>query len=389
MSLAAQITPTGISAPSYEDILASLTLSFQTIYGVDSYLGPDSQDGQLLAVFAAAINDVNQMAVATYNSFSPSTAQGVGLSSVVKINGLARLVASNSTVDVIIVGQAGTVISNGVIADSLGNNWNLPTTVTIPIGGSITVTATAAVQGALTAAPNTITTIATPTRGWQTVTNPSAAIVGQPVEDDATLRSRQSVSTSLPALSVIDAIVAAIGNIPGMQRYKVYENATGTTDGNGIPAHSISAVTEGGDVQVIGNTIASKKTPGTGTYGTTSITVVDSEGISSTIHFFTLAEIVITVEVDITALAGYVSTTGTSIIAAIATAISSLDIGTDVYYTKLFTAANLNGSPLSSTYNVTAIKISRDGNPVAPSDVVIAFNEAAISAVNNISLVVT
>jgi uncharacterized phage protein gp47/JayE len=366
-----------------------LTLSFQTIYGVDSYLGPDSQDGQLLAVFAAAINDVNQMAVATYNSFSPSTAQGVGLSSVVKINGLARLVASNSTVDVIIVGQAGTVISNGVIADSLGNNWNLPTTVTIPIGGSITVTATAAVQGALTAAPNTITTIATPTRGWQTVTNPSAAIVGQPVEDDATLRSRQSVSTSLPALSVIDAIVAAIGNIPGMQRYKVYENATGTTDGNGIPAHSISAVTEGGDVQVIGNTIASKKTPGTGTYGTTSITVVDSEGISSTIHFFTLAEIVITVEVDITALAGYVSTTGTSIIAAIATAISSLDIGTDVYYTKLFTAANLNGSPLSSTYNVTAIKISRDGNPVAPSDVVIAFNEAAISAVNNISLVVT
>ena len=73
-TLAAQVTSTGISAPSYNDILSSLTASFQGIYGSDAYLGPDSQDGQLLAVVAQAIYDCNQTAIAVYNQFSPQTA---------------------------------------------------------------------------------------------------------------------------------------------------------------------------------------------------------------------------------------------------------------------------------------------------------------------------
>ena len=70
-SLAAQVTSTGITAPPYADILASLIASFQSIYGIDSYLGADSQDGQMLAVVAKAINDSNQTAIAVFNSFSP------------------------------------------------------------------------------------------------------------------------------------------------------------------------------------------------------------------------------------------------------------------------------------------------------------------------------
>ena len=62
-------------------------------YGSDAVLTPDSQDGQLLAVFAQAIYDNGQALIAIYNSFSPATAQGAGLSSLVKINGLARDVA--------------------------------------------------------------------------------------------------------------------------------------------------------------------------------------------------------------------------------------------------------------------------------------------------------
>lgn len=46
-----------------------------------------------------------------YNAFSPSTAQGAGLSSVVKINGIRRKTASYSTVDLRIVGQVGTIVT--------------------------------------------------------------------------------------------------------------------------------------------------------------------------------------------------------------------------------------------------------------------------------------
>lgn len=389
MSLAAQITPTGMVVPSYEDILASLILSFQSIYGADIYLGNDSQDYQMLAIFATAINDVNQTALATYNAYSPATAQGAGLSSIVKINGIRREVASNSTAILTLIGQAGIPINNGIVADIVGNQWLLPASVTIPLSGTIDVTATAATPGNISAIANTITKIATPTLGWQSANNAAAATLGAPVEVDPTLRQRQAISTSLPALSVVDSMLGAIANLPGVQRYVSYENDTDTTDANGIPRHSLSFVVEGGNIQDIGNVIALKKTPGTGTYGTQTVIAIDSRGVAISINFFVLTEVLITVEIDITALAGYVASTGTSIIATVASALSALGIGEDVLISKMYTPANLNGSPLAITYDITAIKIKRGSGTLAPANVAIAFNEAAFCGIVNVNLVVS
>ena len=51
-TLGIQILPTGPLAPSYADILQALRNSFWSIYGSDADLDDDSQDGQMLAVFA-------------------------------------------------------------------------------------------------------------------------------------------------------------------------------------------------------------------------------------------------------------------------------------------------------------------------------------------------
>lgn len=388
MTLSVTINSGGITAPTYDQVLSGLITAFQSIYGSDAYLSPDSQDGQLLAVFALAIHDSNQAAIAIYNSFSPTYAQGAGLSSLVKINGITRQIPTNSSANLTIIGQAGTVISSGVAQDTLGNKWNLPGTVTIPIGGMIVVTATAQIAGSTQAQANTINKIATPVLGWQSVNNAAAATAGAPVEVDAVLRARQAYSTSISALSVLDSLFGAIGNITGVQRFRVYENPDGGSDVNGIPAHSISVVTQGGDAQTIANTIAEKKTPGTGTYGSTSETVTDPAGVVSIINFYALALVTITCEIDITAQAGYVSTTGDAIKAAIIAYISALPIGDDVQFSKLYTVANLDNGPLSNTYNLTQIKIARSGSP-AQADVVIAFNEAAFTDSGHVSLVVS
>src|ERR1700732_3041579 len=108
-TLSAQVTATGISAPSYNDIISSLVASMQAIFGSDIYLVPSSQDYQMLAIIAAAINDQNQAMIAAYNGFAPSFAQGANLSALVKINGLARQPATSSTAQIVIVGVAGTV----------------------------------------------------------------------------------------------------------------------------------------------------------------------------------------------------------------------------------------------------------------------------------------
>lgn len=371
------ISPEGISAPTYADILSSLQDSYRSIYGSDAYLEPDSQDGQLLAIFAAAIHDGNQAIIAVFNGYSPTYAQGAALSSYVKINGIARLVSSNSEADVLIVGQVGTIINNGVVEDVNAVLWDLPSPITIPVAGQIVVTAVCEQEGAIQAPAHSIIKIRTPTRGWQTVDNPQDAVVGAPVESDAKLRSRQSVSVALPALTSLEGIVAAVANVDGVQRYAAYDNDTNLTDTNGIPPHSIAVVTQGGDAQEIATTIADKKSPGTGTYGSTVETVFDKYGLPTNIAFFELALVTVSVTISLRALTGYAQTTADFIQASVAKFISDLSIGEICYLSRLWAPANLSGDAatdatgltqiqldaLSRTFAIASISINRSNDP--------------------------
>lgn len=387
-TLAVTIGPNGPTAPSFQDILASYIATFQSIYGSDVYLTPDTQDYEWLVALSTAQNDTNNAVIAAYNSLRPSGAQGAGLSSIVLINGLRRIMATNSTAVVRLTGTAGTVILNGVVQDQNGNLWNLPSSVTIPNTGAIDVTATAQQAGNIAADPNTITTRYTAVRGWSAVTNPAAAIPGIAVESDGTLRQRQAKSTALPAQTPLGSIGAAIANLAGVGRSKVYENQGATTDGNGIPSHSIAAVVEGGDVTQIAQAIETKKSPGTGTYGTTTVTVEDPVGVPILISFFELTEVQIFVKVTIQPLDGYVDSIGDALVAAIVDFINNQGIGTDVYWTKIFGPANLYGSPNGLTYDITSLEIGLSFGSTGTANLPIVFNAAAACQTSQVALTV-
>lgn len=383
------IDANGITAPTYADILDFLKTKYRAIYGEDTYLENDSKDGQLLGVFAAAINDANSVSIAIYRSFSPSTAQNEALASNVKINGIKKNSASYSTVDLLITGQAVT-ITGGSVRDQNNNIWNLPASVTIPPSGSITVTATCAAIGAVSAPAGTITTINTPTRGWQSVTNPADAVPGAEVESDAALRSRQKISTAIPSLTVFEGIVGAVAGVSGVTRYRGYENDTNSTDSNGIPAHSISLVVEGGDAVAIANAIAAKKTPGSGTYGTTSQVVTDIYGRPITIKFFRPTNAPITAVLTIKALNGYTSVIGTAAQQAIVDYINGTGIGGGqaacVEWDSCISAAkSVDGS---STFKIVSLALTGPHGAGTP-DASLLFNEAASAALASITLNVT
>jgi len=358
-TLAATVSAHGITAPDLNNILSSLIASYQGIYGADVYLGPDTQDGQWLGIIADAINDSNQTAIAVYNQFSPATAVGTGLSSVVKINGIARYVPSSSTDVVTIVGQVGTLINNGLIGDNqnLGTQWALPASVTIPESGTIDVTATCTIPGHSTAAPGTLIVILTPTPGWQTVTNSYSATPGAPVEDDAQLRLRQSISTTIPALTVLESIVGNLENLAGVIRVKAYENDTGSTDSNGAPGHVVYFVVEGGDAMAICQTIADTLTPGVLTWGTVTEIVFDANGVPRMISYTPLTLITTSVAITAAALAGYVGSTGTLVKAAVATFLSELAIGEDSYLSRLYSPANLSGDAATSSSGLSQTQL--------------------------------
>lgn len=381
------VDQSGLHYPDYPTVLTYLQGEYRTIYGADTYLEADSQDGQWVAILALAMYDSMQVAAAVYNSFSPLTAQKDALSRNVKINGIARLVASYSTADLTIVGQAGTTVLNGQAKDTLDQKWNLPASVTIPVGGSIVVTATAAEVGAVSAAAGTINKIATPTLGWQTVNNVAAATVGDPVETDAELRRRQAQSTMIPSLSVMEGIVGAVASLAGVNRYRGYENDTNTTNADGVPAHAISLVVEGGTTQAIAEAIAAKKTPGTATYGTTSYTTYDQYGVPNIINFFRPTSATISVEVSLTARTGYLSTTADAIKAAVVDYIANLLIGDDIYISKLYVPANLSNTVAADTFDVTQIRIKKGSGSWVTTNLTLAFNEIAQTALANVTVI--
>lgn len=389
-TLAATVDAAGITAPSYADILQSLQASFRLIYGDDVYLGNDTQDGQLLAIYARSVFDANQVAIAVYNQFNPAYAQGVGLSTLVRINGISRLVASNSQVDLLVGGTIGATILNGIAGDANGNSWALPSSVTIPPAGSILVTATCTALGAVAANVGTITTINTPQRGWSTVTNPSAASLGAPVETDAALRLRQALSVSLPAMTVLAATVAAVEAITGVTEVAAYENDTGDVDENGLPPHSISLVVNGGDATAIATAIMVKKTPGCYTYGTTLVPVIDSVGVTHNIRFYVPTNVPLSVAVTIKALPGYTAATGDAIKQALADYVNNtLRIGEPVFISRLYLPAQLNGTGAYAQFELQALLIAAQPGVPGPADVDIPFNAQATLSVGDVALTVT
>lgn len=388
LGLSATVTAQGISAPDYQTILAKVTGFFQQIYGTDAYLEPDSKDGQMVALVALAIHDANNTAIAVYNSYSPSTALTDALSRNVKINGISRKGETRSTVDLVLTGTTGTTITNGSVRDDNGIVWNLPATTTID---GNPVTATCNTSGAVAALAGTITKINTPTRGWVSVNNPTAATVGAAAETDAELRIRQTQSVALPSLTPFDAVDGALANIAGVTRHKLYENDTGTVDANGLPAHSISAIVDGGDATTIAQTIRGKKGQGVATYGTTTVQVPDYYGNPHNISFSRPVDVPVYVAITLRVFTGYTSQIGEDIKKAVSDYINSLKIGDSVLLSRIYSPANLGvvSGGNARYYDITELLIGKVAGSEAAANIAIAYDESASCTTANISITVS
>ena len=381
------VTENGIQAPSYAEILDYFQSQARAIFGQDINVDADTQDGQLIAIFAQAVSDVNAQAIATYNQYNPNTAVGVGLDSAVKTNGISRHTATNSTVDLVLIGQAGTVITNGVATDDNENRWLLPDQVIIPVSGEITVTATAEEVGAIEASPNTITQIGTPTLGWQSVNNPTSATVGVAVETDVELRQRQSRSTELPSVSLWEGIIASLLNLEGVTRVSGVKNDEDATSDEGIPGHTIAMIVDGGDVDEIGKTIFLKKGEGVGTFWTTQTTYIDTYGFPNVIKFSRPTIVNAYVTLTITPSSTYISTVANEIKQRIADYINSLAIGESVNIARVLSSAVKDCTTgVDDRFDVTAIVMGEASGSQTAASIPIEWNEAATCDVENITV---
>lgn len=369
----------GLTVPDLQTVLDFYIEQYKSIYGSDVILTPDTQDGQWIAIQAQALHDAMDICALVYNSFSPSTALKDALDKNVRINGIARKSPTFSMCDVKLIGNAGTIIRGGSVRDNLDRIWKLPETVTIPLEGEIIVTATAAEAGDWSSLPHSLTTINTPTRGWQSVDNENEGTIGSPVESDADLRRRQALSVALPSQSVLEGIVGAVATIQGVTRYRAYENDTSETDSNGITPHSVCIVVEGGDVEEIASAIFRHKTAGSGTYGDTSITVTDKYGLKNVIKFQRPTYNRVKIRVRIEPLTGYSNTYGKEIKTRLVSYINALGIGENVYIARLLPPILACNTSNTETFDISSIEIAKDDDELATSNIKVNFDAVAIT----------
>ncbi|MGO4496430.1 baseplate J/gp47 family protein [Paenibacillus sp. 2RAB27] len=385
------IDATGFHMPSYSDIRDQLMSNARGIFGDDIYLENDSQDYQWISSVSNMVYDAFLTSQAAYNSRGPSTAVGSGLDIVVKINGLKRAPAVFSTCNVTLTGTPGTVITGGVVSDINKNKWNLTSPITLDGTGHVTTLASCQISGPVTVNVGELNTIVTPTYGWTSVTNAALpGTVGSHVQSDASLRSLQAINTAKPSRTVLEGLKGAIASVQGVTRSIVYENDTNATDAAGLPAHSMTAVVEGGSNADIAQEIFSKKGPGAYTNGSVSTVITDFYGSPTTVRFYRPTYLDIDVVINVKALAGYTTETTATIKNAVAAYISGLSIGDDLSVSSLWGAAlSANIVPTKPLFSITGLTAAKHSLTQGTADIVADFNEVTRGNVSYITVNVT
>lgn len=386
------VDSTGLHIPTYNDILEDMLAAMKQIYGDDIYLDNSSPDYQLLSIFALKQSDTLQAMAYAYNARSPETAIGTSLDSVVKLNGIKRKVASQSTCQVKITGTPFTQIVNGAVRDRAGLTWDLPSSVVIDSSGTTYTVATCRTAGAVSALAGDIAQIETPTYGWVSVTNEVAAVLGNAQETDAQLRERQTISTANPSQTMLDGTKGAIAALKNVARYAVYENDTNVssvTDDNpyGLPAHSVTCVVEGGTDEDVAEAIFLHKGIGCYTHGDVEVQYTDQNDYINRVRFFRPVYKDIFVKVVLKKYTGYISTMTVKVREAVYNYLAALTIGSDVSASVLSNIiTDCNPSLTKPIFGIKELKLGLSKSAMAAQDIDIGFKEIPNPAYANIEV---
>lgn len=264
----------GLVTQSLEDIRLDLITKFKGIYGEDINLEQNSPDGQWINILAQEKKDILDLFTQYYNNLDPDRVIGIPQQILYKLNGLViqaytySYVYVNVTITepVTLQGLDNNIESaDGVgytVRDTNGNRWILANTANLQNAGTYLLNFRAADLGSISSLPNTITVMETILKGVSGVNNPAGNyITGNTGESSAQFRRRRNQAMAVPSQGFDESTQSQMLNLPNVTQCKVYDNRSDEVV-NGIPAHGIWVIVEGGNPADIGRVIYNNLPPG-------------------------------------------------------------------------------------------------------------------------------
>jgi uncharacterized phage protein gp47/JayE len=209
-----------------------------------------------------------------------------------------------------------------------------------------------------------------------------ASVVGQPVN---------IAGTTYTITGYVGAGITGLGEItlsasPGTQTGVSFYIGDGIAIG---PAHSITAVVEGGAQSDIAQAIYNNRGMGPYTCGTTSVVVTDANnaGTTMTISFYVLAYTPIYVTLNVHRLGGFTSAIQAAIQAAVVAYLNALGIGQTAVWSEMFGAAvSVNPNPNTPLFSVRSLYLGTSISPSATADVPVAFDFSSSGSNANVTI---
>jgi len=306
-------TPTGPQAPPTSQVKAAQLAHWQAAF--DNKLNPDDRtpQGQMVTSQTAIVQDKNNQLLFLINQFDPTVAEGIYQDAIARIYFLDRHPARPTVVLCRCSGLAGVFIPGtdadprlapdgpALVRDDAGNILACTASGTIPASGFTWLPFACLTPGPIEIPAHTVTTIVRAVPGWDTVDNEHPGAVGQNVESRAAFERRRYNSVAKNARSVLAAVYAEVGGLPGVidllcrQNRKPYPVDRG---GVTLGAHSIYVCALGGEDAAIAKAIYDRNSAGSDYNGNTSFDYTDPvTGAVETIWFQRPAELALMVQV--------------------------------------------------------------------------------------------
>lgn len=268
---------TGFIAPQPADVLTGVEADIDAAFGRTlSYL-LNTPQGQIASTEAALIVAFNALFVYYTQQVDPAYASGRMQDGIARIYFIERIPALATSVIVTCTGAVGVSIPAGsLISDDAGYIYASIADALIPSGGSVAVTFDNQLPGPIPT-PESVT-IYQAIPGWDSVAVASGT-VGRDTESRQAFEDRRAATVAGNSFGAIGSIIGAVSEVADVEDYWGYDNSSNapvTVQGVTIPANSIWITVTGGTDDAVAQAILSKKAPGCGYGGNTTITAYDS-----------------------------------------------------------------------------------------------------------------